>query len=193
MTAQEYLSIWTSTGDQVSPNSRQKLTIFKFQPFTIDYLEVGLPKDAAPYLSFAGECDDVYARVTKLEDLYALCPERDKYIVIGSDESGNPIAINIQKNDLIEWLDHEDCFAPGYCNRSVECLLQFLIFYRDFINDIIECNGPEAYMDANFTDKQYDVMKNRMYMVDPDAFKKDRFWKGVLEELLVNRDYYQNQ
>ncbi len=190
MTAQQYLSVWTRNGDQVSPISSQKLADFNLRSSTKIYLEAGLPKAAAPFLSFADGSDDAYTAIAKLEDQYDLDIEPNKYVVIGSDGGGNPVAVNTQKDDVIEWLDHEDYFAPSYFNRSMECLLSFLIIYRDFIQEITEHNGPAAYFDASFTDDQYDALKQRMIDIDPDAVNENGFWKEELEVLLVNRDYY---
>jgi len=191
MTAQEYIVNWTRRGEQVSPIPLYKLLSLNLQPATISYLEVGLPNDAAPYISFVNDSDSLYEGIAKLEDIYDLDLEPGKYVVIGADGSGSPIAINVQNNDAIEWLDHEDCFASIYCNKSLECLLIFLIIYRDFVSDVIKNNGEDAFLNARFTDEQYDAMKQRMFMIDPVAVQEKGFWKDELTMLLANRDYYQ--
>ena len=190
MTPKEYLTNWTGQGDKLIALSKQKLIDLNLQASTISYLEVGLPEDAAPYILFVNNSNDLYEGVAKLEDQYDLDLEPDKYIVIGSDGSGNPIAVNIKNNDTIEWLDHEDYFESSYCNNSLASLLNFLIIYRDFVNEIISANGDDALLDANFTDEQFDYMKERMLTVDSTAVNQLGFWKEELEMLIANREHY---
>jgi len=185
MTAQEYFVNWTQPGEEVSPISLYKLQNLHLQPSTISYLKAGLPKDAAPYISFVKDSDDLYERIAKLEDQYDIDLELNKYVVIGSDGNGSPIAVNVQSNDTIEWLNHEAYFAPSYCNKSLECLLAFLIIYRDFVNDAINNKGENALFDANFTDEQYNFMKQRMLTVDNVAVNEQGFWKEELDRLMI--------
>ncbi|WP_439650787.1 hypothetical protein [Mucilaginibacter lacusdianchii] len=151
---------------------------------------MGLPKDAAPYISFVNDSEDLYEGIAKLEDQYYLDIEPNKYVVIGSDGSGSPIAINVKQDDTIEWLDHDDYFAPSYCNKSLECLLTFLLIYRNFVNDVINNNGEDAMLNGNFTDEQYSAMRQRMLIVDLDAVNERGFWKEELDRLLSDRAYY---
>ena len=149
----------------------------------------GLPKDAAPFISFVSESNDLFKGIAKLEDQYNLEIEPNKYIVIGADGSGNPIAINIKKNDTVEWLDHEDYFEPNYFNNSVESLLSFLIIYRDFLNGTITSDTESSSLNDDFTDDQYNVMKARMLEIDSSALTEVGFWKEELDILLKNREY----
>ena len=190
MTPKEYLTNWTGQGDKLIALSKQKLIDLNLQASTISYLEVGLPENVAPYILFVNNSNDLYEGIAKLEDQYDLELKPDKYIVIGSDGSGNPIAVNIKNNDTIEWLDHEDYFESSYCNNSLASLLNFLIIYRDFVNEIISANGDDALLDANFTDEQFDYMKERMLTVDSTAVNQLGFWKEELEMLIANREHY---
>ena len=127
MTPEEYFTNWTKNGDKLLPLNRQKLDELNLQSFTISYLEVGLPEDAAPYISFVDDSEHLYNGIAKLEDQYDFDFEHNKYVVIASDGSGNPIVVNIKNNDIIEWLDHDNYFEPSYCNNSLKSLLIFLM------------------------------------------------------------------
>jgi hypothetical protein len=190
MTAQQYSNRWQESGETVLPLNKSKLSQLPLNASTIAFLEIGLPQDAAPYLSFVNDSDDLYKGIAWLDELYeGLDLEPRKYVVIGSDGSGDPIAINVQQNDVVEWLDHEDDFAARYCNKTLESLLSFLLIYRDFVNELIRNNGPDAFLNSNFTDEEYNFMKQRMLKVDSVAVNQPGFWSEDLNNLLANRDY----
>lgn len=192
MTPSEFKTIWTESDNSLCPLSISRLHNLNLKPSTIDFLTVaGLPDDVAPYLSFVKDVDDAYYGITKLTNQYDfLESEYEKFIVIGSDGSGNPIAINTSLNDRVEWLDHEANFASHYVNNSIIQLAEMLITYKDFIEQILSENGEDAYLDANFTDEQFENLKRKIAEVDPEALTEEGFWKEELETLLVNRKYY---
>lgn len=193
MTPKEYLNKWIEGGGKVSPLNKQKLSQLPLHLSAIAYLEVGLPQYAAPYINFVNASDDLFEGIAKLEDQYNLEIESNKYIVIGADGSGNPIAINVKNNDMIEWLDHEDYFEPSYVNNSIESLLTFLIIYRDFLNETIISHGGKSLISDDFTDEQYNILKQRMSAIDSPALTEAGFWKEELEVLLKNREYYRSK
>lgn len=194
MTPEEFKIIWTKNGDATSPINPIQLKELKLTKNTVDFLTIsGLPEEASPFLTFVKESGDEYETITLLTEQYDfLESEFDKFIVIGSDGNGDVITVNTKKNDQIEWLDHEDYFSSRFMNSSIIHLADFLKIYRDFNEIILTENGEDAVMDCNFTDEQFEILKQKMMKADPKAIENG-FWNGELEMLLGNREYYRNE
>lgn len=183
MTPEEFKNIWTKNGETVSPLTPSRLQGLKLLPSTIEFLTIsGLPFEAAPFLSFAQDKDDIFDGINKLSDQYDfLESEYDKYIVIGSCNDGDAIAINTNLNDEIEWLDHEDLFSSRFFNSSISTMAECLIAYRDFIFTIQQENGEDAYLNSDFSDEQFEQLKQKIKAADSRALTEEGFWKVQLE------------
>ncbi len=191
MTPEQFRHIWTANEDNLSVFSTVSLVGLNLKQPTIDFLTVaGLPFDAAPFLSFVQNKADSYNTINKLTKHYDfLEPEYDKYVVIGSCRDGDVIAINTDDNDQIVWLDHEDYFSSSFFNSSINSLAECLVIYRDFVKTILNNNGENAYMNADFTDEQFETLKQKLLKADRKAIIEDGFWKSDLEmELAMRQD-----
>ena len=196
MTPEQFKNNWTKIEDNFSSIREDRLSGFGLIQSTIDLLTIsGLPKDAAPYLSFCNDSDDLYDGINKLTTQYDfLEPEFDKYIVIGSCNDGDPIAINTEKNDQVECLDHEDYFTPQLFNSSIYSLVNCLIAYRDFIITIQNENGEDAYINSDFTNEQFEKLKLEITQADNRVLTEKGFWYQQLEmELEMRADNQSNK
>jgi len=193
MTPRDFKTTWTNEGETLSPFDPNRLKSLGLKKGTIDFLSIaGLPDDAAPFLSFDQDSDE--DAICRLSDQYDFLPRFLKhYISIGSDGSGNPIAIDTENRDQIKWIDHENDFADRYMNGSISQLASFLVIYRDFVFTVLREKGEDAILDSNFSDQHYETLKQRMLAVDPEALNKNGFWNEELEMLLVNREYFLNE
>lgn len=191
MTPEQFRQTWIANEDNLSPLSPDSLVGLNLKPSTVDFLtRVGLPFEAAPFLSFVQNKADNYNTINKLTKHYDfLEPEYDKYVVIGSCSDGDVIAINTDDNDQIVWLDHEDYFSSRFFNSSINNLAECLVIYRDFVQTILKDNGENAYMNSNFNDQQFETLKQNMTTADSRAITEDGFWKSYLEmELAMRQD-----
>jgi len=188
MTPEEYRLSFLAKNKSIFPLDMEKLSPFPLKSRTIDFLKIGLPKYVAPYVSF--NTGDKSSGIDTLNRIYKIEDEFKRYVVIGADGSGNPVAINSADNDVVEWLDHEDYFTASYFNSSIESMLQFFLIYDDFLETIRLENGEDAVINSNFTDEQFLDMKNKMLFVDARAVNEQGFWKEELEMELANREYY---
>jgi len=191
MTPEQFRQIWTANGDNLSPLNPDNLVGLNLKPTTVDFLTfAGLPFDAAPFLSFVQNKADSYNTINKLTRHYDfLEPEYNRYVVIGSCSDGDVIAINTDDNDQIVWLDHEVCFSSRFFNSSINSLAECLLIYRDFVQTILKDNGENAYMNADFTDQQFETLKQKLATADSKAVTEDGFWKSNLEmELAMRQD-----
>ena len=119
MSPSEFQNAWTKSEQNLQPVSLQTLSHFELNKETVDFLsESGLPSDAAPLLSFVGDVHpkDKYSTISFLTEWFDFLEpaEYSRYVVIGSDGSGDVIDINTKNNDAIEWLDHEDYFSSRF-------------------------------------------------------------------------------
>ena len=159
---------------------------------TVDFLSaVGLPTSAAPFLSFVGDSEK---DLSSIFDTFETGEDRHKYFLsIGSDGAGDSVCIDLQNECQVVTLNHEENFEPTFINSSVKELFQFLTLYKRFVEEIIRVNGEDAFIDATFTDIQYEKLKKAMEAADRKALMNNNFWAQELAQLLGNREYYQYQ
>ncbi|MBD1396085.1 SUKH-4 family immunity protein [Pontibacter sp. JH31] len=159
---------------------------------TADFLSsVGLPTSAAPFLSFAGDSEK---ELSSIFDTFETGEDSHKYYLsIGSDGVGDPVCIDLQNECQVVTLNHEEDFEPTFMNSSVKELFQFLTLYKIFVEEVIRVNGEDAFLDADFTDSQYEELNKAMEAADNKALRTNTFWVQELAQLLGNREYYQNQ
>ena len=191
MRPEQFRQTWTANEDNLSPIDRDSLIELNLKSSTVDFLTIaGLPFDAAPFLSFVQNKADSYNTINRLTKHYDfLEAEYDKYIVIGSCSDGDVIAINTDDNDQIVWLDHEDYFSSRFFNSSINSLAECLVIYRNFVQTIQKDNGENAYMNTDFTDQQFETLKQKLSTADNRAMTEDGFWKSDLEmELAMRQD-----
>lgn len=190
MTAEQFKQIWTTKEDNLSALKTYALSELGLKKSTVDFLTIaGLPFDAAPFLSFVQDKAANYNTINTLTKHFDfLDTAYDKYIVIGYCCDGDIISINKENNDQIEWLNHEDDFSSRFLNTSINCLAECLVIYRDFIQTILKENGDDAFSNSNFTDQQFETLKQKLTLADTSATSEDGFWKEDLEMLLAMRD-----
>lgn len=181
---------WSDRFQPVTVYDPERIGRFNFNPSTGAFLRrVGLPEDAAPFLNFVKNSDIRYQGMMKLTDYYDfLEPAYGKYVVIGSDSSGDEMVIDTTDACKIKLLDHENNFAERLMNTSIEQLHRSLTIYGDFVDEVIRENGEEAFIEGNFNDAQWRVLKQRLTENDPHAMHPDCFWYQELELLIANRD-----
>jgi len=194
MSPEDYQQLCFDRKKTIFPLDRKKLESLPLKRETIDFLAIGLPKSAAPYVSFATGDEKLGASIDTLDRIYNPVPTGyNKYVVIGADGSGSPVAVNTANGDTVEWLDHEDGFTSSYFNNSIGAMLQCFLIYEDFLETILIENGDDAVVNSRFTDAQFMDMKNKIISVDPEAISQNGFWKEELEMELANREYYASQ
>ncbi len=188
MSPEEFKENWEVTGEAIVSMPSSHLDGLGLNPQSVSFLSIaGLPDGASPFLSFAqrGGSSSYCVRLTELYDF--LPPEHERYISIGFDGSGNPVAIDTADDDRVVWLDHEDDFAKSYMNASVSSLAQFLLMYRDFVLTLLKSKGDDAFLDGDFTQEEFDSLRSKLEDADPIALKQGHFWEMELRTLMSNR------
>jgi len=181
---------WTDKFRKINIYDTKRVDKFGFNDSTSIFLKTyGLPKDAAPFLSFSKDNDLKYEGLLRLTDYFDfLESDFDKYIVIGSTGNGDEIVIDLEDDCKIKVLDHEDYFSEEFANSSIDKFANGLVIYKDFIDLIINENGEDALIDSNFSDMQIYDLKQKMIDNDKDSMNSGCFWNQEIEILIVNRD-----
>ena len=195
MTPQDFKNSWTNIDEPLSPLTKTRLDKFNLLKPTVDFLtQAGLPIYCEPNLSFANDTDDIVYGINKLTEQFDFEGDKEKYekyIVVGSCRDGDAIAIDTSDKDKIVELDHEDLFSSKYLNSSINTLADFIILYRDFENDVLlDKYQTDNFQSFNFTDKQFENLKQKMLAVDKNAITENGFWKDELEIILSLRQEY---
>ncbi len=148
--------------------------------------ETGLPKEAAPFLSFEND-------LKSLNEIYELEePDFQTKIEIGSDGSGDPICLDLT-NQQIYAFDHEEDFKPRFMNTSVVELFKFLSLFKEFGEQLISEKGEDAFIDCDFSDEELFELTTKMRLLDSTAFEPSTFWQGEIESMKANREYYRSE
>jgi hypothetical protein len=152
---------------------------------TKDFLKVGFPRDAAPFLdfewtSYANKFLNIFECYSKIN----LSIATKNYWILGSDNSGNPICIDVSNNDRIVLLDHEQKFELlDIVNNNIAEFAECLLLYKNFVSQIQAENGEDAYLDQNISDNQISDLKTRFKQVNANIFKESGFWCNEIRVL----------
>ena len=192
MTPLNFKNNWTNIDEPLSPLTPARLDRFQLQKSTLDFLTIaGLPIYCEPNLSFANDTDDIVYGINKLTEQFSFGDNKAKYenyVVIGSCRDGDAIAVDTNYNDKIVELDHEDLFSSKYFNSSINALADFLLLYQDFEKEVLlNKDSADNFQIFNFTDDQFETLKQKMIAVDKDAVFNEGFWKDELEIMLSIR------
>jgi hypothetical protein len=145
--------------------------------------QAGLPADAAPFLSFEAPAT---GELPTVAEQWGLASAFQRYRVIGTDGSGNPIALDQQQQGEVVCLDHENQFARVRMNTSVRQLAESLLAYRKLVEDSRAEFGPDAFLDGKTSAAAREALRQRLTVIDPAAMQPGCFWQGQLQNLDAN-------
>ena len=144
----------------------------------------GLPDAAAPFLSF----DYIASGLKRIYEIWGTpddFSESEKqrlirYLIIGSDGSGNPIAIDAMANFIVVHIDHDDGFdTVTYVNSSVFHLAHYLLEIREMISDFNK-SGAERAIDDEIPGAYKLPLYEKLISIDRLGFEKGGFWKSEI-------------
>lgn len=146
--------------------------------------ESGLPEDAAPFLSFdlkRGGLKRIYEVFGQPDDYVESEKQRlRRYLVIGSDGAGNPIAIDLQDDCSVIQISHDDGFnAVWFMNSSVFQLAESLLEVRDMIFSFIDSDLSRTE-DDEIPMKYKQPLLGKLKMIDSRAHELGTFWESQI-------------
>jgi hypothetical protein len=170
ITAQEFSSRWEQgelSDLHSAPSPLCKAEAWMLEPQLLSLplkeflIQAGLPRQAAPFLSFdgvAGGLQPIYSIYGNYDEWSQADKQRlEPYYVLGGDGGGNPICIDADNEERIVLLDHEDNFRTiQFVNSGIFQLAASLLARRD-ISDTEE-------------------IKRELERIDAEAVKEGNFW-----------------
>ena len=174
MTDTSFLNKWNKLELlKALPSSRNK---FKLDQKSIEFLfDLGLPNDVLD-LSFDYLTEDLETvnETWKIGDA-----EFDKYVNIGFNGSGDPIAINTENGEVV-YLNHDDGFKEIYINADIEKFARCGIEIIEFQNNLKKLK-PDSYYSTEFSDEELIKLKNSLIEIDDKVFENDTHWNHTVE------------
>ncbi|WP_018343462.1 SUKH-4 family immunity protein [Cytophaga aurantiaca] len=184
MIIQDYIDYWDEQNielEKIKPESVHTI------PLPVDILEflsmVGLPKEAAPYLTFN---ITTFPAFTSPDDLYDLedRPDLSDWFIIGETGESNPICIDPMNGYRICYVETENDFKAVFMNSSLDKLAICIYLYEKFIENY----STEESENLVFADADWEYLKKQFIEIDPEALAEGSFWDYYLEYLLVDRE-----
>ncbi len=130
-------------------------------------VEVGLPEDAAPFLSFKPPRSGTLQRVSAN---WRQSSEFNRYRIIGSNGSGDPVCIDEEAGGQVVYLNHDNHFQRVLMASSVITLAACLLQVRDFA---AESGGFDEMMTAG----SFEPLIARLRSIDPAVCGEDGYWQ----------------
>ena len=182
------ISYWIDKDEPTVKFSADSLSNFGFQESTLAVLStVGLPSQAAPFLSF----NQTLAEFQSLDTYFQLGASTWKrFVIIGADGAGNPIVLDTGTQDQVLLLDHNNDFVALPINQSLSTFSGCLVVYSQFVDNLVTSRGSGAYLKANFTDAQFSSLREALRTVDNQTVELRGFWYDELAGLLANREFH---
>lgn len=157
------------------------LNKFEFKTNTKLFLLKRLPSDAPLYISYSKENDSLW--VDSISKLW-LREGYDNYIQFGSDGAGNPICIDLNDDDSIWILDHDNNFEAIYINQKIDYYAKCLLVYKNFLCDIADKYGDDAWYDGLYKENDVLDLKQSFEQIDKSIFDVyQSYWRLTIDDL----------
>ena len=178
---ENFKKLWTEGEDRLVSFPQElidELLISKDEKIFL--VEAGLPEEASPFLTFGQTTKEFLAPVNKV---WGLPDDYNRYRIIGSNVSGDPICIDQLTYGAVVYLNHDMQFKSVLINSSVIYLAESLLAYRELVNEAIRINGAEAYMDGDIPIVLLDKTVKTIQQIDKEAFVEGSFWYDTLNSI----------
>ncbi|MCF2875009.1 MULTISPECIES: hypothetical protein [unclassified Tenacibaculum] len=152
---------------------------------TKEFLKIGFPEDAAPFLGFGlTSYDGKFNTIQNYYDDYELDDKTNNYWIFGSDNNGNPICIDSSDNDKLIILDHEQEFEfMETMNKNIAELASSILLYRNFVEKTNKEFGEDGFFESQFTEKHLTELENEFKKLNPNYYIESSFWDNEIENL----------
>jgi hypothetical protein len=153
-------------------------------PEESDWLtRVGLPRSAAPGLDFGVDSERDLPTVAEFFGGAPGVPVGDRFRVIGTNGSGDPVAIDCLESGAIVYLNHDKRYERVFINSSVRQLATSLAAFATMIAAARQANGPRAYIDRNVPPALVTVLRDEVSSADAAALEGGAMWASEIDWL----------
>ena len=143
-------------------------------------IERGLPGDAAPFLSFSAPEG---CRFTSVAEMWNLGDYFCPYLVIGSNGSGDPIAIASDGSGGVVYFNHDNRFERVFMNSSVGQLAASLKAYEELVDRTRVEAGDDAFINNDIPMHLQDWIEGTLRDIDPAALGEGCHWREEVDSL----------
>ena len=178
---------WSDSEEELCIYKTSQLDNPRLLKFTSDFLvNCGLPENCAPGLSFDHYKDTTIPTPNEVFNIYI--DELKDYLMIGSNGSGDPVCIDLNNNNEIVYLNHDNDFERVYMNSSIHQLAECIIRYRDFHASLDPRFENNTFIKRKFSDEEFSKVCNDFKAIDDKCLEENNCWKAELDYLLWERD-----
>jgi hypothetical protein len=142
---------------------------------------VGLPSWAAPCLDFGVDAERHLPTVGEFFGGAPEVPAGDRFRVIGTNGSGDPVAIDLAANGAIVYLNHDKRYERVFINSSVRQLATSLAAFAKMIAAAQQANGSRAYIDRNVPPALVESLHDEISSADAAALERGTMWASELD------------
>lgn len=154
---------------------------------TIHFLiSCGLPKSCAPGLSFDDFGKD--SILTPNQVLNIDINELNNYLMIGNNGCGDPICIDVNNDNNIVYLNHDNYFERIFINSSIQQLTECIIKYEEFYASLEPKIENNIFITRKFSDKEFNEVCKNFQQIDDKCLINNNCWKAELDFLVWERD-----
>ncbi|MBO1332559.1 SUKH-4 family immunity protein [Streptomyces sp. VRA16 Mangrove soil] len=132
--------------------------------------DVGIPEEAAPFLAFDDPQLPCPLETWALSDVFV--EDVDRFVVIGSDGSGNPVVLDRTRPGFVLLIDRERGTGIHVFNTSIPRFLSSLLAFRDFVDLRNQESSPAVALAA---------LAERLEGIDPEAWEVGSLWLAEIE------------
>jgi hypothetical protein len=191
MNTQSIRKYWSDIGETLYTYKLPQLSNPMLLKETIEFLsECGLPNNVAPGISFDFWNSETIP--TPDQVLHIEFDGLEHYLMIGSNGSGDPVCIDLEINNEIVYLSHDNYFERVFMNSSVSQLIQAIIRYQAFHASLDPKYINDIFTKRRFSDEEYVRLKADFLKIDHASMSDNSWWNGELEYLLWERDNEDN-
>ncbi len=178
---------WADIGEKLYTYNLSQLDNPRLLKTTNDFLiNCGLPNSCAPGLSF-NDSEQTTIQ-TPNQVLHIDFDELNDYLMIGNNGSGDPICIDLNNENEIVYLNHDNYFQRIYMNSSVHQLTECIIRYRDFHFSLDPRFENNTFIQRKFSDEEFSKLRYDFNEIDDKCILDDNCWRAELNYLLWERD-----
>ncbi|NYV73226.1 SUKH-4 family immunity protein [Streptomyces sp. UH6] len=132
--------------------------------------DVGIPEEAAPFLAF----DNPQLPCPLESWAFSEVPveDADRFVVIGSDGSDNPVMLDRTRPGFVLLIDRERGTGAHVFNTGIPRFLSSLLAFRDYVDLRNSSSSPMAALQT---------LTKRLEEIDSEAWDMGSLWRAEIE------------
>ncbi|MFB9864946.1 hypothetical protein EFA69_15395 [Rufibacter immobilis] len=185
MKSEEFLMKWKTLGREHLVAEQNMQSKYNLGSAAFDFLFItGMPSEFQE-LNFDYLKEKELVTVNQMWELND--SEYDKYLAIGFNGAGDPIAVNLETQELV-YLNHDNFFEEVFINTDLKkfsfSALRFDRFFKSFTK-----LQPDSFFDTEFSDEELDKVIGDLKAIDSKVFDNpESHWQFTLEDYKSERD-----